>query len=312
MNETVNETVNASSILHPRVLVPFVIATVIWGSTWFVIRDQLGVVPPTWSVAYRFLIGSAAMFVWALMTRAPLNIGRDGQVFAALFGLAQFVLNFNFIYRAEDHIASGLVAVVFALLIVPNAILGRIFLKSPLSGRFLAGSAVALVGVALLIVQEVRRDGASVEATLLGTGLTLCGLMTASVANIMQGTERARTLPMASVLAWGMLWGGLMNVALALPTVGGPVFEPRPAYWLGVVYLGVFASAIAFTCYFGVIRLIGPARAAYSGVLTPILAMLLSTLFEDYRWTALAAAGGVVAMAGLLIALSAKRVATES
>ena len=303
---------SGQSILTPRVLVPFIVATVIWGSTWFVIRDQLGVVPPTWSVAYRFLIGGAAMFIWAVMTRAPLKIGRQGHIFAALFGFAQFVLNFNFIYRAEAHIASGLVAVVFALLIVPNAILGRIFLKSPLSGRFLVGSGVALVGVALLIVQEVRGDGASIDATLLGTTLTLLGLVSASVANIMQGTERARALPMASVLAWGMLWGGLMNVGLALATVGGPVFEPRPAYWLGVVYLGVFASAIAFTCYFGVIRAIGPARAAYSGVLTPILAMLISTVFEDYRWTALAAAGGVVAMVGLLIALSARKPATKS
>jgi drug/metabolite transporter (DMT)-like permease len=304
--------VNEQSILNPRVLIPFFIATLIWGSTWLVIRNQLGVVPPTWSVAYRFLIGSGAMFAWAAWTRAPLNIGRQGQIFAALFALAQFVMNFNFIYRAEDHITSGLVAVVFALLIVPNAIFGRIFLKTPLSGRFLFGSAIALVGVGLLILQEVRRDGSSAEATLLGTVLTLLGLMSASVANIMQGTQQARTLPMASVLAWGMLWGGLMNVALASATAGPPVIETRAAYWLGVIYLGVFASAIAFTCYFGVIRAIGPARAAYSGVLTPILAMLLSTLFEDYRWTALAAGGGVVAMVGLLVALSARKPATKS
>jgi drug/metabolite transporter (DMT)-like permease len=304
--------VNEQSILHPRVLIPFIIATLIWGSTWFVIRDQLGVVPPTWSVAYRFLIGSGAMFAWALWTRAPLRIGRNGQVFAALFGLAQFVLNFNFIYRAEDHITSGLVAVVFALLIVPNAIFGRIFLKTPLSGRFLFGSAIALVGVGLLILQEVRRDGSSAEATLLGTVLTLLGLMSASVANIMQGTQQARALPMASALAWGMLWGGLMNVALGFATVGSPVIEMRAVYWLGVVYLGIFASAIAFTCYFGVIRAIGPARAAYSGVLTPILAMLLSTLFEDYRWTLLAAVGGGVAMVGLLVALSARKPVTKS
>ncbi len=300
------------SVLQPRVLIPFIVATLIWGSTWFVIRDQLGIVPPTWSVAYRFLIASATMFAWAIYTKAPLGIGRTGQMFAALFGLAQFVLNFNFIYRAEDHITSGLVAVVFSLLIVPNAIFGRLFLGTPLSKRFLAGSAVALVGVALLILQEVRRDGSSAEATLLGTTLTLLGLMSASVANIMQGTERARALPMASVLAWGMLWGGLMNVALGYATVGPPVFDARGAYWAGVVYLGVFASAIAFTCYFGVIRAIGPARAAYSGVLTPILAMLLSTLFEGYHWTLLAVAGGVVAMAGLLIALSARRPVTKS
>ena len=303
---------SGQSILQPRVLIPFTIATLIWGSTWFVIRGQLGVVPPTWSVAYRFLIGAATMFAWARYTRAPLNIGYPGQIFAVLFGLAQFVLNFNFIYRAEDHVTSGLVAVVFALLIVPNAIFGRIFLKVPLSRRFLLGSAIALVGVALLIVQEVRRDGSSPEATLLGTSLTVLGLMSASVANIMQGTKQAHALPMASVLAWSMLWGGLMNVALGLATVGPPVIETHSLYWAGVVYLGVFASAIAFTAYFGVIRAIGPARAAYSGVLTPILAMLLSTLFENYRWTALAAAGGGVAMVGLLVALGGKRIATIS
>ena len=303
---------NDDSILRPRLLVPFLIATVIWGSTWFVIRDQLGIVPPTWSVAYRFLIGSAAMFAWAMIRRTPLNIGRDGQVFAALFGLAQFVLNFNFVYRAENHVTSGLVAVVFALLIVPNAVLGKVFLKQKLSGQFLAGSVVAVIGVALLIVQEAQRDGASANETMIGVVLTLAGVLSASVANIMQGTDRARALPMASVLAWGMLWGGAMNVALAFATVGAPVIEMRATYWFGTIYLGVFASAIAFTCYFGVIRAVGPARAAYSGVLVPIIAMLISTLFEDYRWTALAASGGAVAMAGLLIALSARKPATKS
>ena len=303
---------NDDSILRPRLLVPFLIATVIWGSTWFVIRDQLGIVPPTWSVAYRFLIGSAAMFAWAMIRRTPLNIGRDGQVFAALFGLAQFVLNFNFVYRAENHVTSGLVAVVFALLIVPNAVLGKVFLKQKLSGQFLAGSVVAVIGVALLIVQEAQRDGASANETMIGVVLTLAGVLSASVANIMQGTDRARALPMASVLAWGMLWGGAMNVALAFATVGAPVIEMRATYWFGTIYLGVFASAIAFTCYFGVIRAVGPARAAYSGVLVPIIAMLISTLFEDYRWTALAAGGGAVAMAGLLIALSARKPATKS
>lgn len=303
---------SGGSILAPRVLVPFAVATLIWGSTWLVIRDQLGVVPPTWSVAYRFAAGAVAMFVWALATRAPLNIGRAGQGFAIVFGLLQFVLNFNFIYRAEDHITSGLVAVVFALLFVPNALLGSLLLKQRISARFMVGSLVALAGVALLILREARVDGSSAHDTLLGVGLTLIGMMCASVANIMQGTERARALPMASVLAWGMLWGALINAAIALPTVGWPIVDPRPAYLLGVIYLGVLASAVAFTCYFGVIRAIGPARAAYSGVLTPILAMLLSTLFEGYRWTWLAAAGGGVALVGLLIALSARKPEVKS
>ncbi len=299
-------------MLDPRVLVPFLVAATIWGSTWIVIRHQLGVVPPTWSVAYRFLTGAAAMFAWARISGARLSLGRDGQRFALLMGFAQFVLNFNFVYRAEGFVTSGLVAVVFSLLIVPNAILGRIFLKQPLSPQFVFGSVVALVGVGMLILREARADPSSGHATFVGVALTMSGVLSASVANIMQGTVRARALPMASMLAWGMLWGGLINAGFALATVGAPVFDARPTYILGVLYLGVMASALAFTCYFSVIRAIGPARAAYSGVLTPILAMLISTLLEGYRWTLLAGAGGVIALIGLLIALMARKPARKS
>ena len=294
-------------MLRARVLIPFAIATIIWGTTWIVIRGQLGVVPPTWSVAYRFGAGAIAMFAYALITKSPLGIGRAGHAFAVLFGFAQFVLNFNFVYRAEAFITSGLVAVLFALLLVPNALLGRAVLKQPLSGQFLAGSGVAVVGVGMLIAQELRADAGSTSATLLGVAFTLFGVLSASVANIMQGTARGKALPMASTLAWGMLWGTAINVVVALVTVGPPQVELTTTYIGGVIYLGVFASAVAFTCYFNVIRAVGPARAAYSGVLTPIIAMIISTIFEDYRWSWLAAGGGAVALAGLLIALSARR-----
>lgn len=299
-------------MLRPRVLIPFTIATIIWGTTWIVIRDQLGPVPPTWSIAYRFAAAAAAMFIYAALTRSPFRIGRQGQIFAAIFGFAQFVLNFNFVYRAEVYVTSGLVAVLFALLIVPNALLGRAFLKQPLSGRFLFGSLVAVIGVGMLIAQELRADSATASATIFGVIFTLLGVFSASAANIMQGTSQGRALPMASTLAWGMLWGTGMNVALAFALDGAPVFEWTAAYVGGVIYLGVFASAIAFTCYFSVIRDVGPARAAYSGVLTPILAMIISTVVEDYRWSWLAAAGGVVALMGLLIALSARRPVAKS
>ncbi len=300
------------SILRPRVLVPFIIATIVWGTTWIVIRGQLGTVPPTWSVAYRFAIAALAMFAYAAYVRAPFGIGRTGHVFAALFGFAQFVLNFNFVYRAEEHVTSGLVAVLFALLLVPNALLGSVFLKQRISRQFLIGSCIAVLGVGLLILQEVRADVAGVEATLLGVALTLLGVLSASTANIMQGTAWGRALPMASTLAWGMLWGAAINAALALVTVGAPQVDWSASYLGGVAYLGVFASAVAFTCYFGVIREIGPARAAYSSVLTPIMAMIISTVVEDYRWSLLAAGGGALALGGLLVALSARRPEVKS
>lgn len=293
--------------MQARVLIPFGIVTLIWGSTWLVIRDQLSLVPPSWSVSYRFLIAGLTMLGYALARRESLKLDRPGMVFALGLALSQFVLNFNFVYRAELYVTSGLVAVVFALLVVPNALFGRIFLRQRVSARFLLGSAIAIAGVALLFIHEARRDDAAAASTMIGIGITLLGVLCASAANIMQATERSRFYPMASMLAWAMLMGGVINAAYAWVTVGPPVIEMRPGYIAGLLYLGVMASAVTFPLYFGVIRVIGPAKAAYSSVLIPVIAMLLSTLFEGYRWSPLAAAGCVLAFAGLVIALRARR-----
>jgi drug/metabolite transporter (DMT)-like permease len=271
-----------------------------------VIRDQLGVVPPVWSVSYRFAAAAAGMIVLALIRGDTFRIGRTGQGIAAVFGLFQVVLNFNLVYRAEAYVTSGLVAVTFSLLIVPNALLGRIFLKQGVTGRFMAGSAVALIGVGLLFAHEIAVAPAGGHKVAIGLGLTLLGVLSASVSNVMQGSAVARPLPMPSLLAWGMLWGTAMNSLLGLATVGPPVGDPRLLYWAGVLYLGLIASALAFTLYFGMIRVIGPARAGYVNVLTPILAMAISTMFEGYRWSLLAGTGAVLAFAGLLIALQAR------
>jgi drug/metabolite transporter (DMT)-like permease len=104
-----------------------------------------------------------------------------------------------------------------------------------------------------------------------------------------------------------MLYGTIANSLFALVLYGAPVVEYRLGYWIGLFYLGLIASALAFTFYFGIIREIGPGRAAYSNLLVPVIAMALSTVFEDYRWSTLAVLGGLLAIAGLFIALRSAR-----
>ncbi|HEX8381063.1 MAG TPA: DMT family transporter [Allosphingosinicella sp.] len=298
-------------MLQPRILLPFLLVTLIWSSTWIVIKDQLGAVPPAWSVTYRFIVAAAAMFAWAALSGASLRIGRRGHVLAALFGVPQFCLNFNFVYAAEHHVTSGLVAMVFALLMVPNSILAWLFLKQKASWSFAAGSAIACAGVSLLFVQEMRASPTSTGEVLLGIGLTVLGVLSASAANILQSSRGLARWPLASLIAWGMVYGVAANALYALAVAGAPVIETRPAYWIGLVYLGLFASALAFPLYFAVMRSVGPGKAAYSSVLVPILAMGFSTLFEGYRWSTLAVAGGLIAMAGLVIALRSRPAATD-
>ncbi|WP_249276482.1 DMT family transporter [Sphingomonas baiyangensis] len=289
------------------ILIPFAIVTLIWGSTWIVITGQLGEVPPSWSVTYRFALGGVTMLGWALYKRQSLRLDARGLRFAAALALAQFVLNFNFVYRAEMYVTSGLVAVVFALLLVPNAIFARIFLGQRMGRQLLVGSAIAIAGIALLFLHEIRRDPSGGTTTLIGIGLTALGVLSASSANVMQATSTARAYPMAPMLGWAMLIGAAFDAIFSYAVAGPPRFELTASYIAGLVYLGVMASAVAFTLYFGVIRVIGPAKAAYSSVIIPVIAMGLSTLFEGYRWSLLAAAGAVLVLAGLVVALRARR-----
>lgn len=290
-----------------RIVVPFILITLIWGSTWIVIVGQLGAVSPSWSVTYRFVVAVLCMLAYTTITRTSLRIGAAGHLMALIFGILQFSLNFNFVYRAELYITSGIVAVSFSLLVVLNAILSRTFLKVPVSPRFVLGSVIAMTGVALLSHNEFLALPAESGEVLTGFVLLLIAIVSVSIANVMQATDRARGLPIASLLVWAMIYGVIANAIWAWVTSGPPTIEPTFNYIAGVLYLGGVASALAFLLYFGLIREMGAARAAYSGVVTPIIAMLLSTIFEDYHWTGYAIAGGVLALIGLVVALSERR-----
>ena len=299
-----------ASFRDPRIALPFLLITLIWSSTWIVIKGQLGIVPPVWSVSYRFLISAGAMF--ALARAAGVRIGLDGRghALALMLGICQFVLNYNLVYAAELYVTSGLVSVVFALLIVPNAALARLLFGMRVGLRFALGSAVALAGVALLFLQELRAAGPAAHAIPIGLALSLCAVAAASAGNVMQLMESVRARSVAAMLGWAMLYGSLIDAALAWALFGPPVFEPRLSYWLELLYLSVVASALAFWLYYRIIRAVGPAKAAYSSVLIPIVAMAISTVAEHYVWTPVAIAGGLLALAGLIIALGSRRVAT--
>ena len=293
-------------LLQPSVIFPFLFVSLIWGATWLVIRDQLGEVPASWSVTYRFAIATASMFILAVMMRLPLRVSGKVMLLSVFIGALQFFANFNFVYRAEYYITSGLVAVCFALLMIPNAIMATLWLNEKINRYFIIGSAIACTGVALLFLQEYRASGLPAAAILLGVGFAFMGVISASIANILQALERAKSVPLVSLLAWSMLWGTLLDALFALSLYGLPSFESRPTYFGGIVYLALIGSVATFPLYFGLVRKIGAARAAYTSVFVPIVAMILSTIFEGYQWSFLAGSGAILACIGLVIAMQAR------
>jgi drug/metabolite transporter (DMT)-like permease len=299
------------ALLRLGIAAPFLLVALIWGSTWYVITGQISEVAPSWSVAYRFALAAPAMFALAWVTGKSLRIGRAGHMLALALGLFQFCGNFNFVYRAEEHLTSGIVAVMFALLMVPNALFARALLGQRITPRFMAGSAVAIAGVALLLVEEARALRLAGDVPL-GVALAIGGLISASIANVIQANETGRSLPMFSLLAWAMLYGAVIDVALAWATTGAPVFPSSGAFWAGTAWLALAGSVVTFPLYYGIVRAIGAGRAAYNAVLVVVIAMLISTFVEGYAWTPLAVAGAVLGTAGMLIALRAKNAPAET
>lgn len=288
-----------------REIAAFLLVALIWGSTWLVIKDQLGFAPAGWSVVWRFVFAAIAMAALAKSRRQSLAPRGALLGLATVLGLFQFVGNFQFVYGSEQYLTSGVVAVVFALLLVPNALLARVFYGAPVSRRFLAGSAVAIGGIALLILNQLRVAPPSGQVGL-GLAMVIGGMLCASVANVMQTAPAVRAHPLLVVLAWAMAIGAGLDAALAWANFGPPPLALPLRYWLGVLYLALFGSVLTFPLYFGLIRSWGAGRAAYNGVLTPVIAMALSTVFEGYRWTTLGIAGSLLAIIGLLIALASR------
>jgi len=289
------------------VVIPFVIFTAIWGSTWIVIRGQLGTVPPQWSVTYRFILAALAMAAVAKWKGDSLKFGRNGLLAAGFLGFTQFCINFNAVYLAERHITSGVVATVFALLLIPATLLGWLLLGQKPSRRFAWSSLVAVSGIVLLFVHEINEHPADGRQIALGIGLTLVGMLGAAIANVAQARPEIRRFPLFAMLAWSMAAGAVIDGTIAFAMTGPPSFDPRPSYWLGVLYLALMASVLTFSLYYPVVRKIGPARASYSSVMVPIIAMGFSTGFEHYRWTLTTIAGAALALGGMAAALGRNR-----
>ena len=295
------------ALLRPAIAFPFLLVALIWGSTWYVITGQIAEVPAHWSIAYRFALATPAMFLLATIMRRGLSMPGRAHKLALAMGLFQFCGNFTFVYLSELHLTSGIVALMIGMMMVPNAILAKFWLGQPVTRRFIGGSAIALSGIALLLVNEARV--APLEGSVaLGATMALVAMLSASIANVIQAGPAGKDVPLVTLLGWAMLYGTAIDVVLALLLAGAPVLPRDPQYWLGTAWLALAGSVTTFPLYYGLVRKLGAGRAAYNGVLVVVIAMIISTVLEGYSWTALASGGATLAMIGLVVALRARQV----
>lgn len=284
----------------------FIGVIMIWGVTWIVIKSQFGLVPAAWSVCYRFLLAGIVLWVICLARGEVMAATARQHVRLAFYGVFQFSLNFLCVYEAEKHIPSGLVAVAFSLMAPSNALLAWIVLKQRPAKAIVLGALMGVGGVVLLFSDEIRSFNWQ-DAGALSLGLATAGMASASLGNIIPALKSMRARSIHMMNAWGMIYGACASALYASFQAGPPRFSLEQGYLMGLAYLSIFGSVLAFTFYVSVIRSWGVSRAGYTSVLIPLVALGASTLFEGYQWTLASGMGAALALGGTLVAIIAKR-----
>src|ERR1700675_3953557 len=266
----------------------FVICSAIWGSTWLAIKYQLGAVAPELSVAYRFGLAAIALFTWCAATRRSLRFSAREHGYLAALGVMLFGLNYIGIYWAERFVTSGLVAVLFSTIVFMNPAGMRLAFGTPLSTRTLIAATMGVAGITLLFLPELdqaTRGGSAGYGVAFALGATViaCGGNLIAIRNHKAG------IPTFPGTAWGMAYGALTAVLVAVVQGVPWTFDTGPAYMLSLAYLSVFGSVVAFGAYLTLLKRVGGGPAAFVAVATPVIALVLSTSFEGYRWTWIAA-----------------------
>ncbi len=277
-------------------------AVLVWGLSWIAMHYQVGKVAPEVSVVWRFAIAAPLMFMLAVARGESLRFPlADHRYFVGL-GIAIFSTNFILFYHAAQHVASGLLSIVFSLAAVGNVALGALIFGQRVERRAVAGGILGVAGVAAMFYPEL--GGLSFDgAAMLGLLLALAGTLSFCIANMISVAAQRRRLPVFASTAWGMTYGTGFVTVLALAQGHAFTIDWSVTYLGGLAYLSIVGSFIAFGVYFTLLGRIGAARTGYTTVMYPVVALVVSTFVEDYRWSLLAACGLAAVLLGNVLIL---------
>lgn len=291
-----------------KALSSVLICSVIWGTTWYAITLQLGVVDPTASVAYRFGIASLALFAFCLARGEKVGLTRTQHLAVFGQGLLTFSIQYSMVYESEQYVPSAVVAVIFAGLAFANLVLFRLLLGQKATWRAWLGAALGVAGVAAMFLAELRRTDAGPNA-LYGLVLALVAMVIAASGNLAAWKAQKEGAPVLPALAWAMAYGTGLVVLYGFARGIEWSFEPTLSYVGSLLYLSLFGSVIAFALYFALARAKGYALASYISALTPPVAMLVSVVFENARFGWEAALGLLLVLAGQILLIRTPKTA---
>jgi drug/metabolite transporter (DMT)-like permease len=288
-----------------RQLLFFIIPCFIWGSTWFAIKFQLGQVDPLVSVAYRFFLAGVLLLVFSAIRKLNMKYTLNEHLRMLLQGIILFGFNYWLVYLAETSMSSGVVAIIFSFSIFTNIFFNYLLLKGKIKQEVIAGAVFGIAGTILIFMHELQNK----ESLQVGfQALLFCfgSIVLASLGNILSKYNQTRKLPVIQTNAFSMTYGSLVMM-LMVPLSGRSFsFEATVPYISSLFYLAILGSIVAFTLYLKLVGEIGPDRAGYTTLVAPVIALIISSFFENYQWGISAFAGILLLFAGNYLALKPK------
>ncbi len=278
----------------------------IWGSTWLAIEYQLGVVAPEISIVYRYGLAAAVLFLYCFIRGLSLTFNVKQHIWFLFLGLLLFCLNYVFAYRAQVHITSALAAIAFSTMLWMNLILSRIVFGTRAGGRVIFGAFLGISGLLVIFSPEIGEVSIS-DSVLYGALLAWLGALTASVGNMVSQAAQKAALPVVQANAWGMLYGAILTGLIAFAQGHEYRFDATFTYIASLLYLAVFGSVVAFGAYLTLLGRIGAHRAGYATVMFPVVALILSILFEGLSLSMTIVFGTSLVLLGNLLVLKEKR-----
>jgi len=281
-------------------------SVLVWGLSWIAMHYQVGVVAPEVSVVWRFVIAAPMMFLVAALRGERLWFPlADHRYFVGL-GAAIFSTNFALFYYAAQHVASGLLSIVFSLASIGNVVLGAVVFGIRVERRVVIGGALGAAGVAAMFYPEL--GGLQLDAAaLIGLGLSMAGTVSFCIGNMLSFAAQRKKLPIFASTGWSMCYGASFMTLFALLRGQTFTLEWSATYIGGLLYLSLIGSVIAFGVYFTLIGRIGAARTGYATVMYPVVALVVSTVAEGYRWTLPSVLGLACVLIGNVLVLRGPR-----
>ena len=285
----------------------YFIVLLAWGSSWFAISFQLGDVAPQVSIVWRFLLASFMLFIWCFARGLKLSFSWREHLNWIILGFFLFCVNYICAYFGTSYLTTGVVCLIFSTLTLFTVLNGFIFFKKPVRLPILFGALIGIAGLSIIFSSEISSADWSLDSEIIkGFLWMLLATFFASIGMLLSGQMQARKIPLIQSNAFSMLYGSLILVTYISFSDISFSFSTSYSYVGSLIYLALVASVVGFGVYLKLVGNIGADKASYVNIFTPTIALLLSTLFEDYQWSLIGFVGVILIIIGNIIVLYAK------